>query len=176
MYRRWSLCTLYLHACQARFTVGDSGLCCCTCVAYFEWQLTPLCVDPCPYSLAKVSIVSIVDNQHDELVTEFKATFLRRLNFSWTILLHGATGVDHFVERGHRSGPFLGRGNRSESFWGRGNKSGPFLGRGNKSGPFWGRGNKSGPFWGRGNKSGPFWGRGNKSGPFGGRGNKRGVW
>ena len=28
----WSLCTLYLHACQVRVTVGDSGLCCCTCV------------------------------------------------------------------------------------------------------------------------------------------------
>ena len=31
----WSLCTLYLHACQVRVTVGDSGLCCCTCVTYF---------------------------------------------------------------------------------------------------------------------------------------------
>ena len=36
MYLRWSLCTLYLHACQARVTVGDSGLCCCTCVTYSE--------------------------------------------------------------------------------------------------------------------------------------------
>ena len=26
-------------------TVGDSGLCCCTCVTYFERWLTPLCVD-----------------------------------------------------------------------------------------------------------------------------------
>ena len=25
-------------------TVGNSGLCCCTCVKYFECQLTPLCV------------------------------------------------------------------------------------------------------------------------------------
>ena len=24
----WSLCTLHLHACQLRVTVGDSGLCC----------------------------------------------------------------------------------------------------------------------------------------------------
>ena len=32
----WSLCTLYLHACLVRVTVGDSGLCCCTCVTYFE--------------------------------------------------------------------------------------------------------------------------------------------
>ena len=36
MYLWWSLCALYLHACQVRVTVGDSGLCCCTCVAYFE--------------------------------------------------------------------------------------------------------------------------------------------
>ena len=39
------LCTLYLHACQVRVTVGDSGLCCCSCVTCFERQLTPLCVD-----------------------------------------------------------------------------------------------------------------------------------
>ena len=26
----------YLHACQVRVTVGDSGLCCCTCVTSFE--------------------------------------------------------------------------------------------------------------------------------------------
>ena len=32
----WSLiCTLYLHVCQVRVTVGDSGLCCCTCVTSF---------------------------------------------------------------------------------------------------------------------------------------------
>ena len=37
IYLWWSLCTLYLHACQVRVTVGNSGLCCCTCVnAYFE--------------------------------------------------------------------------------------------------------------------------------------------
>ena len=29
MYLQWSLC-------QVRVTVGDSGLCCCTCVKYFE--------------------------------------------------------------------------------------------------------------------------------------------
>jgi len=32
VYPWWSLCTLYLHACQVRVTKGDSGLCCCTCV------------------------------------------------------------------------------------------------------------------------------------------------
>ena len=45
MYLWWSLCTLYLHACQMRVTIGDSGLCCCTCIMYFECWLTPLCVD-----------------------------------------------------------------------------------------------------------------------------------
>ena len=47
MYLWWSLCTLYLHACQVRVTVGDSGLCCCTCVTYFEGELTPSCVCCC---------------------------------------------------------------------------------------------------------------------------------
>ena len=37
-----SLCTLYLHVCHVRVTVGDSGLCCCTCVTYSERKLTPL--------------------------------------------------------------------------------------------------------------------------------------
>ena len=36
MYLWSSLCTLNLHACQVRVTVGDSSLCCCTCVTYFE--------------------------------------------------------------------------------------------------------------------------------------------
>ena len=31
-----SLCTLYLHACQERVTVGDSGLGCCACVRSLE--------------------------------------------------------------------------------------------------------------------------------------------
>ena len=38
------LCTLYLRACQVKVAVGDSGLCCCTCVTYLERQLTHLCV------------------------------------------------------------------------------------------------------------------------------------
>ena len=36
MYLWWSLCTLYLHAGQVRVTVGDSDLCCWTCVTSFE--------------------------------------------------------------------------------------------------------------------------------------------
>ena len=45
MHLWWSLCTLCLHACQVRVTIGDSSLCCCTCVMYLEHQLTPMCVD-----------------------------------------------------------------------------------------------------------------------------------
>ena len=30
----WSLCALYLHACQVRVTVGDLGLCCYTCYVF----------------------------------------------------------------------------------------------------------------------------------------------
>ena len=47
MYLRWGLRTLYLHACQARVTEDDLGLCCCACVMSFESFLkkTPLCVD-----------------------------------------------------------------------------------------------------------------------------------
>ena len=36
---------VYLHACQVRLTMGNVGLCYCTCVTYFERKLTPLCVD-----------------------------------------------------------------------------------------------------------------------------------
>ena len=36
MYVWWSLCTLYLIACQVEVTVGDSGLCCCVCVTSFQ--------------------------------------------------------------------------------------------------------------------------------------------
>ena len=37
MYLWCSLCTLYLHACQVRVTVGDWGLCCYSC--YVFWTL-----------------------------------------------------------------------------------------------------------------------------------------
>ena len=36
LYLWWSLCTLYLQAGQVRVTVGDSGLCCCPCMTFFE--------------------------------------------------------------------------------------------------------------------------------------------
>ena len=37
-----SWCTLYLHACQVRVAIGDSGLCCCVRVTSFEYWLPPL--------------------------------------------------------------------------------------------------------------------------------------
>ena len=37
MYLWWSLCTLYLLACQVRVIIGDSGLCCTLC--YVFWAL-----------------------------------------------------------------------------------------------------------------------------------------
>ena len=37
MFLWWSLCTLYkLHACQVRVTIGNSDICCCTCVTSFK--------------------------------------------------------------------------------------------------------------------------------------------
>ena len=44
-YLWWSLRTLYLHASWVRVPIGDSGLCCYTCVTYFERRSTPLLVD-----------------------------------------------------------------------------------------------------------------------------------
>ena len=40
----WSLCTLYLHSCQASVTVGDSGLCCCVCVKSYPGGVYVPCV------------------------------------------------------------------------------------------------------------------------------------
>ena len=65
MYLWWSLCTLHLHACQVRVTVGDSGLC-CTCVTYFEHQLTPLCVDSFPTGTSKVRKAKLNNNNNKE--------------------------------------------------------------------------------------------------------------
>ena len=59
MYLWWSLCTLYLHACQVRVTVGDSGLCCCACDTYFERQLSPLCVESAKTAYRQLRISSI---------------------------------------------------------------------------------------------------------------------
>ena len=45
IYPSGGFCTVYLHTCQVRVTIGDSGLCCCTCAMDFECTLTPVCVD-----------------------------------------------------------------------------------------------------------------------------------
>ena len=54
MYLWWSLYTLYLHACQVRVTLGDSGLCCCACATSVEPKLTPLCLGFAPAFLSYV--------------------------------------------------------------------------------------------------------------------------
>ena len=61
LYLWWSLLTLYLHACEVRVTVGDSGLCCCTCVPIF-WVLTelPRMLTPDRMSLSAVSVSMLV--------------------------------------------------------------------------------------------------------------------
>ena len=59
LYFWWSLCTLYLLACQVRVTVGDSGLCCCTCDTYFERQLTFLCIESAKTAYRELRISSI---------------------------------------------------------------------------------------------------------------------
>ena len=61
MYLWWIVCTLYLHACQVRVTVGDLGLCCCTCVTYFKCYLTPRSVD-CQKACLKRTVLSWVLN------------------------------------------------------------------------------------------------------------------
>ena len=38
----WWFCTLYLHACQMRVTIGDSGLCCFLCDIF--WALITSCL------------------------------------------------------------------------------------------------------------------------------------
>ena len=60
----WSLGPLHLHACQVRVTVGDSGLC-CTCVTYFEHQLTPLCVDSFPTGTGQVLKTKLNNNNKE---------------------------------------------------------------------------------------------------------------
>ena len=59
MYLWWSLCTLCLPVCQVRVTVRDPGLCCCTCVTYFERKLTPLCVDSARTPLGLVPFLDL---------------------------------------------------------------------------------------------------------------------
>ena len=73
MYLWWSLCTLYLHACKAvRVTVGDSGVCCCTCVTSFERSLTPLCVESVKQVAGLMSVMDVsrcVSNPNSSLMS-----------------------------------------------------------------------------------------------------------
>ena len=59
----WSLCTLYVLTCQVRSSAGDSGLCCCVRVTYFEDKLTPLVcwffpfVSPCKWTPGQMAVL-----------------------------------------------------------------------------------------------------------------------
>ena len=75
---------LYLHAYQVRVTTGDSGLCRCTCVTYFERQLTPLCVHSNEITIIKSHNTSYV-------VRRFFFVFFKHTNKQLTaiiLLLH----------------------------------------------------------------------------------------
>ena len=105
--------------------------------------------------------MSIVDNQHDELVTGFEGTFLRRLNFSWTIF---------FMGRGNRSGPLRGARQQEWTIFGTGQQVWTIFGRGNNSGPSLGRGNRSGQSLGRGKQEWTIFGTGQQQGTIFGTG------
>ena len=79
MYLYWSLWTMYWHACQMTVTVGDSGLC-CTCVAYFESYLTPLCVDSERALWASFCFRSVIQLYHGSNI-RYSSTF--RFNLWW---------------------------------------------------------------------------------------------
>ena len=105
MYSRWSSCTLYLHACQVRVTVGDSVLCCCVCVTSFESWLTPLCVDPPGCSvLVTISVTSTSQLlQTRRVLTDQWHSFLRRKDLRAGGFLWERQEVDtgHPCIRGH---------------------------------------------------------------------------
>ena len=59
LYLWWSLCTLYLHACYVRVTIGDSGLCCCTHVNVFQAAANELShVSVIQSNASKLSVIS----------------------------------------------------------------------------------------------------------------------
>ena len=69
MCRSWSLCTLYLHACQVRVIVGDSDLLLCLCDV-IRRCLTPLCVDSARHD-GRHSFISGIDFLQLNLLKEF---------------------------------------------------------------------------------------------------------
>ena len=66
---------MYLVFTRMPVTVGDSGLCCRTCVTYFERQLTPLCVDSARCS----GLRSVSDSSTNRLLTLYRLARLAYL-------------------------------------------------------------------------------------------------
>ena len=51
IYSSGGFCTVYLHTCQVRVTIGDSGLCCCPYVLILHQHSGPCSVlDSCQFS------------------------------------------------------------------------------------------------------------------------------
>ena len=67
----WSLCTLYLFACQVRVTVGDSGLCCCFYVfqglinSLVCWSNQVKCHNSVFLTLVKVSRILVSNTEQN---------------------------------------------------------------------------------------------------------------
>ena len=104
MYTWWSLCTLNLLACQVWVTIGDSSLCCCVCVTYFERRLTPLFVESahavwasfCFRLLLKWRKLSVLlpkskDERHRVLFIRLKT--LHHKEEHWTLYIMQRNGV-----------------------------------------------------------------------------------
>ena len=83
MYLWWSLCTLYLHACQVKLIVGNSGLCYCVCVMSFARYLTPLChlLHTDWWQKGKETLSKIWTDQHSHVNIRNKKTVLKVLNW-----------------------------------------------------------------------------------------------
>ena len=100
MYLWWSLCTLYLHACQVKRIVGNSGLCYCVCVMSFERYLTPLCrlFHTDWWQKGKESLSKIWTDQHSHVNIRKKKTVLRVLNWPLQFWSPWSTGQEqcHF--------------------------------------------------------------------------------
>ena len=71
MHLWWSLCTLYLFACQVRVTVGDSGLCCCVYVfqglinSLVCWSNQVKCHNSVFLTLVKVSRILVSNTEQN---------------------------------------------------------------------------------------------------------------
>ena len=63
-----------------RVTVGDSGLCCCTCVTYFERLLTPLYVDSAQVLWASFCFRFYIINIIDAVLVVWRTRFKCRVH------------------------------------------------------------------------------------------------